>query len=164
VLKSIPDARFLLVGGTPEEIAPLARQAEQLGVADKVVFDIARPQSEMPAIMAAADVLVSPRIRGINPPGKLLPYLASGKPVVATNTLVHNQLLDGHCAFLTSPDAQGFADGVVAALTDADRSQAVTAAAGAFLQSYCSDKARNAAYGRLFRMLGLAPRATARAT
>jgi glycosyltransferase involved in cell wall biosynthesis len=105
--------------------------------------------------MAAADVLVSPRIRGINPPGKLLPYLASGKPVVATNTLVHNQLLDSSCAFLTTPDARGFAEGVITALTDAERSRAVSLPAGNFLQVYCSERARRAAYSRLFRMIGL---------
>jgi glycosyltransferase involved in cell wall biosynthesis len=159
VVRRIPDVRFLLVGGTPEEIAPLARQAEQLAVSDRVVFDIARPQSEMPATMAAATVLLSPRIRGINPPGKLLPYLASGRPVVATDTLVHNQLLDGSCAFLTRPDAQGFADGVVAALTETERSKAVVAGASSFLRQYCSDQARRAAYSRLFRMIGPSSRA-----
>jgi glycosyltransferase involved in cell wall biosynthesis len=159
VSQRIPDVRFLLVGGTQGEIAPLTRQAEQLGIADRVVFDVARPQSEMPAMMGAADVLVSPRIRGINPPGKLLPYLASGKPVVATDTLVHNQLLETNCAFLTRPDAQSFADGIVAALTDTERSKAVTAAAGHFLHSYCSEKARQAAYSRLFRMIGSSSRA-----
>jgi glycosyltransferase involved in cell wall biosynthesis len=122
ICQQVPAAKFLLVGGTDEEIAPLAQQAAALNVQDRIVFELARPQAEMPAFMAAADVLVSPRIRGINPPGKLLPYLASGKPVVATNTLVHNQLLDGSCAFLTSPDAQGLAQGVIAALTDAERS------------------------------------------
>ncbi len=77
-----------------------------------------RPQSEMPLYMAAADVLVSPRVQGINPPGKLFSYLASGRPVVATNTLVHNQLLDEQCSILTAPNAQGIADGLVEALTN----------------------------------------------
>jgi glycosyltransferase involved in cell wall biosynthesis len=154
VSRRIPSVRFLLVGGTEAEILPLAQQAERLGVTDHIVFDLARPQSEMPAMMGAADVLVSPRIRGINPPGKLLPYLASGKPVVATDTLVHNQLLDRNCAFLTLPNAESFADGIVAALTDSERSKAVTTAAGKFLHAYCSERARQAAYSRLFRMIG----------
>lgn len=163
ICQQVPAAKFLLVGGTDEEIAPLAQQAAALNVQDRIVFELARPQAEMPAFMAAADVLVSPRIRGINPPGKLLPYLASGKPVVATNTLVHNQLLDGSCAFLTSPDAQGLAQGVIAALTDAERSLAVSRAAGTFLQVYCSERARKAAYSRLFRMIGLPSTAAIRA-
>jgi glycosyltransferase involved in cell wall biosynthesis len=158
VCRKIPVARFLLVGGTSQEIAPLVRQAEQLGVAEHVVFEEARPQSEMPGIMGAADVLVSPRIRGINPPGKLLPYLASGKPVVATDTLVHNQLLDSSCAFLTPPHAQGLAEGIVEALSDAERCNAVTVGARRFLHVYCSDQARQAAYSRLFRMIGRPPR------
>ena len=154
VRRKIPAVRFLLVGGTAEEIAPLARQAEQLGVADCIVFDVALPQSEMPAIMGAADALVSPRIRGINPSGKLLPYLASGRPVVATDTLVHNQMLDSSCAFLTTPDAQGLADGIVSAVSDVERREAVIAGARRFLRIYGSDSARDAAYSRLFRMIG----------
>jgi hypothetical protein len=72
----LPGAKLLLVGGTDEEIAPLAQQAAALNVQDRIVFELARPQAEMPAFMAAADVLVSPRIRGINPPGSCC-HLAS---------------------------------------------------------------------------------------
>jgi len=68
--------------------------------------------------LPVADALVSPRTQGINPPGKLLSYLASGKPVVATDTLVHNQLLNDNCAILTTPDARGLAQGLVTGLTD----------------------------------------------
>jgi glycosyltransferase involved in cell wall biosynthesis len=99
----------------------------------------------MPLYLAAADVVVSPRVQGINPPGKLFSYLASARPVVATNTLVHNQLLDEKCAILTPPNADGIADGLITALTDSARVAEVVLEAQAFLRRYCSQPARDAA-------------------
>ena len=108
---------------------------------------------------AAADVLVSPRVQGINPPGKLFSYLASGRPVVATNTLVHNQLLDEQCSILTAPNAKGIADGLVEALTNPTRVEDVVREAQSFLRRYCSQPARDAAYGGLFAAVAATKRA-----
>jgi glycosyltransferase involved in cell wall biosynthesis len=160
VTQSVPDVLFLVVGGQAGEIEALRAQAKGLGVADRVIFEGNRPQSEMPAYMAAADVLVSPRIQGINPPGKLLSYLASGKPVVATDTLVHNQLLDKRCSILTSPDAVGLAAGLVTALTDRAAVVALVAEAGDFLKRFGSKAARDEAYSQLFAAIG-GPRSVA---
>ncbi len=118
VVAAVPNVTFLLVGGSPPEMEPLRQQAERLGVSSHVILEEGRPQHEMPLYLAAADVAVSPRVQGINPPGKLFSYLASGRPVVATNTLVHNQLLDENCAILTPPNAEGIADGLITAFTD----------------------------------------------
>ncbi len=146
VVAAVPEAIFLLVGGGEAEIEELREQAERLGVAQHVLFERMQPQSSMPAYLAAADVLVSPRVQGINPPGKLLPYLASGRPVVATNTLVHNQLLNERSAILTAPDAAGIADGLIAALTDRARVARIVQGAEQLIAHYCSPAARDAAY------------------
>ena len=146
VVAAVPEAVFLLVGGGETEIVQLRQQAEQLAVSQYVLLERMQPQSSMPAYLAAADVLVSPRIQGINPPGKLLPYLASGRPVVATNTLVHNQLLNERSAILTAPDAAGIADGLIAALTDPARVSSVIQGAEQLIAHYCSSAARDAAY------------------
>jgi len=149
VLASVPQAKFLLVGGKDVELAELAALAARLGIADRVILERSRPQAEIPAYLAAADVLVSPRVQGINPPGKLLSYLASGRPVVATDTLVHNQLLTTECAILTRPDAVGFADGVVAALTDTTLTAQVTAGSARALARLCCKATRDAAYDEI---------------
>jgi glycosyltransferase involved in cell wall biosynthesis len=149
VLAAVPDVTFLLVGGTDSEISELRCQAQRLGIADHVILERSVPQKAIPAYLGAADVLVSPRTQGINPPGKLLPYLASGRPVVATDTLVHNQLLTEKCAILTRPDAEGLADGLIAALTDSARAAEVTAEAARLLVHYCSKPARDAAYAEI---------------
>jgi glycosyltransferase involved in cell wall biosynthesis len=146
VVATVPNVTFLLVGGSDAEIAELRAQAEQLGVAQHVLLERVQPQRSMPAYLAAADALVSPRIQGINPPGKLVPYLASGRPVVATNTLVHSQLLTERSAILTEPDPAGIADGLIAALTDPVRVSEVLQGAEQLLAQYCSQSARDAAY------------------
>jgi glycosyltransferase involved in cell wall biosynthesis len=151
VLHSVPEARFLLVGGEPAQIAALRARAERLGVRAQVILEPARPQGEIPAYLAAADVLVSPRVHGINPPGKLLSYLGAARPVVATNTLVHSQLLTGECAILTAPDAAGLADGLRLALTDRALRARVTAEARNVLARHCSKAARKAAYEELLQ-------------
>lgn len=146
VLAAEPSARFLLVGGAEPELSELNATAQRLGIADRVILERARPQAEIPAYLAAADVLVSPRVRGINPPGKLLSYLASGRPVVATDTLVHNQLLSRDCAILTRPDAAGLADGLVLALTDTALTARLAEASRRVLARLCCKSARDAAY------------------
>jgi glycosyltransferase involved in cell wall biosynthesis len=134
------------VGGAEPELSQLRATAERLGIAGRVMLEPARPQAEIPGYLAAADALVSPRVQGINPPGKLLSYLASGRPVVATNTLVHNQLLNGECAILTRPDAAGLADGLVLALTDPPLTAKLTEASRGVLARLCSKAARDTAY------------------
>ncbi|HWF99496.1 MAG TPA: glycosyltransferase [Steroidobacteraceae bacterium] len=146
VLASVPDARLLLVGGGEPEICQLRAMTERLGIAGRVILERAHPQAEIAAYLAAADALVSPRVRGINPPGKLLSYLSSGRPVVATDTLVHNQLLTVDCAILTSPDAMGLADGLVRALTDAALSAKLAEGSARAIARLCSKSARDAAY------------------
>jgi glycosyltransferase involved in cell wall biosynthesis len=146
VLARVPQARLLLVGGSETEIGQLRAAAERLGIAERVILERARPQAEIAGYLAAADALVSPRVQGINPPGKLLSYLASGRPVVATDTLVHNQLLTSECAILTRPDASGLADGMVLALTDGPLAARLRDASAHVLARLCSQSAREAAY------------------
>jgi glycosyltransferase involved in cell wall biosynthesis len=146
VLERVPNTTFLLVGGTEAELEGLRAQAHRLGISEHVVLERSLPQAAIPAYLAAADVLVSPRIQGINSPGKLLDYLASGRPVVATDTLVHNQLLTSQSAILTPPNAEGLATGLVTALTDPVRVAEVTAGAAMLLGRYSSKTERDAAY------------------
>jgi len=164
VLAAYPSVTFLLVGGTDVEIATLRRQAQRLGVAAHVVLERSIPQKEMPTYLAAADVLVSPRRRGINPPGKLLPYLASGRPVVATNTLVHTQLLSDGCAILTPSDAAGLAKGLIVGLTYSLLVSKLTAEAARVLGHYCSKPARDAAYAEIIAAATAAQASRARST
>ena len=154
VIVRCPEARFLLVGGTKSEIDALAAQARKLGVSDKLVLVEHRPQREMPTFLAAADVLVSPRVRGINPPGKLFSYLDSGRPVVATDRPIHNQILEASFSILTPPDAAGLAAGLVTALTDRARVDEVTRRAAEVLRTKYGPQERERGYAELLRLVG----------
>ena len=156
VLRAVPNARFLLVGGAQAEIDRLRSVAARLGIMDHVTIDRSRPQSEIPAYLAAADALVSPRVQGINPPGKLLSYLGAGRPLVATDTLVHNQLLTADCAILTAPDAEGLAQGLILALTDAALAVRLQEETGKALVRLCGESTRQAAYDEILSAARLA--------
>ena len=116
VSASRPDARLLLAGGKPDQVAAARGQAQAAGIGDVTVFAGERPASEIPAYLLASDVLVSPRSRGTNTPLKIYQYLRSGKPIVATRLLTHTQVLDDDTAILTGASPQEFADGILAAL------------------------------------------------
>ncbi len=82
----LPGLRYLLVGGAGAEGAEgaaLARRAERLGLADRVVFAGPRPPAELPAWYGAADLFVLPSaLEGC--PNVVVEALACGTPVVAT--------------------------------------------------------------------------------
>ena len=125
VLAARPDARFVLAGGRPEQIDRAKEQAREQGVADSVVFAGQRPAEEIPEYLDAADVLVSPRSHGTNTPLKIYQYLRSGRPIVATRLLTHTQVLDDEVSFLTAATPEGFAEGILTALSDRARAQEV---------------------------------------
>jgi glycosyltransferase involved in cell wall biosynthesis len=125
VRSRLPEARLVLAGGKPDQVARAREQAAAAGIGDVTVFAGERPASEIPAYLRAADVLVSPRSRGTNTPLKIYQYLRSGKAIVATRLLTHTQVLDDETAILTEPTASAFADGIVAALSDRARAVAV---------------------------------------
>jgi glycosyltransferase involved in cell wall biosynthesis len=70
-------------------------------------------------------VLVSPRSRGTNTPLKIYQYLRSGKPIVATRLLTHTQVLGDETAILTGVTPAAFAEGMLAALADPARADAI---------------------------------------
>ena len=74
-----------------------------------MVFTGQQPAKEIPGFVQAADLLVSPRIRGTNTPLKIYSYLRSGKPIVATNLLTHTQVLTPEIAKLVDPKPEPFA-------------------------------------------------------
>jgi glycosyltransferase involved in cell wall biosynthesis len=110
----VPRAQIVLMGGEPPEIAALKDRAARAG--SRCAFAGKRPPAELPAFLAMADVLVSPRTKGENTPFKIYTYLASGKPIVATRITSHTQLLDDSTAFLVEPTPQALADGIAHAL------------------------------------------------
>ncbi|HVH26521.1 MAG TPA: glycosyltransferase family 4 protein [Vicinamibacterales bacterium] len=119
------DARLVLAGGQPDQVAQARDLARAAGVESVTLFAGERPAEEIPAYLLAADVLVSPRSRGTNTPLKIYQYLRSGKPIVATRLLTHTQVLSDDTAVLTAATANAFGDGIVTVLHDPARAAAL---------------------------------------
>ena len=108
----IPDSLgFLVIGGIPQDIDKYQAQAKALGVAECVYFLGPRPVGLLEQFLAQGDILVSPRLKGVNTPMKIYTYLAAGKPILATNIVSHTQVLDDANAYLVEPDAASMAAG-----------------------------------------------------
>jgi glycosyltransferase involved in cell wall biosynthesis len=130
VVAQYPDARLLLAGGHPDQVARARTEAERAGVGSATVFVGERPSEEIPLYLEAADVLVSPRSRGMNTPLKIYQYLRAGRPIVATNLVTHTQVLDSSVAVLTDPAPQAFGEGIVSVLRDRDLAAGLSHRAG----------------------------------
>ena len=113
-----PECLLLVVGGEPEQVETLQARIEADGLADAVRLLGARPPDTMPEYMGLAEVLVSPRLEPYTTPLKIFSYMASGRPIVATDLPTHTQVLDADAAILVPPTPAGLADGILRALED----------------------------------------------
>ena len=122
-----PSAAVLVAGGEPAQVEAAAAKAR--AAAAPVVFAGQQPAREIPAFVAAADILVSPRTAGTNTPLKIYSYLQSGKPIVATDLRTHTQVLDETMALLVKPDADALAAGLARLMDDPALGRRLAAAA-----------------------------------
>jgi glycosyltransferase involved in cell wall biosynthesis/SAM-dependent methyltransferase len=122
VLARFPDSMLLLVGGEPHQIEALKARAARGGVDGAVRLVGKRPVDEMPEFMAMAGVLVSPRLEPYVTPLKIYAYMASGRPIVATDLPTHTDVLDLNSAILATPSAEGLAEGIARAFNEPARS------------------------------------------
>jgi glycosyltransferase involved in cell wall biosynthesis len=154
-----PDARLVLVGGSPQQVASARSQVAGLGLGDVVVFTGQRPAEEIPAYLDAATILVSPRSTGTNTPLKIYQYLRSGRPTVATNLRTHTQVLSDETSFLADPTPQGFGGAMLDAFEDPARAEAIGDRARVLAETRYSDEAYIARTRRALELLA-GPRGT----
>lgn len=135
VLRAVPDACLLMVGGDPHQVEAMRSLAQRHGINDDVIFTGRVPQRLARHYNSVAHVLTSPRSAGTNTPLKVYEQLASGKPLVATRIYSHTQILSDDNTFLVDPDAADMARGIIAALTDSSEADRRIAAAQALYES-----------------------------
>jgi len=114
----VAEAQFVFMGGEPAEIEAARARAQAAGAAERCVFAGKRSPSELPRFLALADVVASPRRRGVNTPFKVYTYLASGRPLLATRIPSHTQVLDDTSAWLVDATPDALAAGIRAVRHD----------------------------------------------
>jgi glycosyltransferase involved in cell wall biosynthesis len=108
----------MIIGGAQGDIGRYKRLAARLRIGRQTIFIGPKPVSDLPQCFARADVLVSPRIKGINTPMKIYSYLDSGKPLIATRLPTHTQVLDREIAVLVDAAPHAMAEGMLRLLGD----------------------------------------------
>jgi glycosyltransferase involved in cell wall biosynthesis len=141
VLRRVPEARLVIVGGKPEQGEALRRRAADLGVTDSVRTLPAVPPADVSRYHRLADVLVTPRSRGTNTPLKIYQYLRAGRPIVATNIPSHTQVLDRDVAVLVRPEPEALAHGISGLLLDPQRGRELARAAATLAAERYSEAA-----------------------
>jgi glycosyltransferase involved in cell wall biosynthesis len=133
-LERIPDARLVIVGGRQEDIHRYQRHASSLGIQPAVHFVGPRPLAVMGELFRQADVLVSPRLKGLNTPMKIYSYLDSGTAVLATRLRTHTQVLNDENAYLVEPEPAALGGGLAELLSDAGLRERLARQAKAYAQ------------------------------
>jgi glycosyltransferase involved in cell wall biosynthesis len=128
VQAALPDARLLMVGGQPEEVEALKRQAAEMGLAQSVVFTGRVPRLDVPEYIAAAQVGVSPippiPVYLISSPTKLAETLGMARPAVANDIPEQRLLTEQSGGGLCVPYEEGaFATALLELLRDPERAR-----------------------------------------
>lgn len=118
VRTEVPDAAFVLVGALESDGTTVTRGHAALVREGALRVVKRQPRERIPAFLAMADVVVSPRAYGDNLPLKIFDYLAAGRPIVATDIPAHRAALDEERALFTGNAAPELARGIVTLLRD----------------------------------------------
>lgn len=154
-LARVPQAQLIIVGGLQEDIAYYRRRATQLGVNSQVHFLGPRPIASLSVLLKRADVLVSPRLKGLNTPMKIYSYLDSGTAVLATRLRTHTQILDDHTAYLVAPEPEALGNGLADLLSDPGLRQRLASQAKAYVQQEFTPEAAERKLGSFYSKMEL---------
>lgn len=140
VLSEVPGAVFLFVGinGTSEIRLPEpAKRLREQGVVKMIPR---RSREEIQRFLALADVAVSPRDNTSNVGIKIFEYMAAAKPIVATDTPAHRELLDEDRAVLVNLLPEEMAKAIILLLQDREAANRLGQAARAYAEEHMSRK------------------------
>ena len=149
-LRKVPRASLVIVGGSADDIARYRRLADGLGILPRVHFLGPRPLSLLPDLLRQADVLVSPRLKGLNTPMKIYSYLDSGTAVLATRLRTHTQVLDDRVAYLVDPSPEPLGLGLATLLGDEGLRQRLATHAKEYVQEEFTPEAARRKLGLFY--------------
>jgi glycosyltransferase involved in cell wall biosynthesis len=142
-----------VIGGTGPLIDSYRKKCGALGIKDQVKFLGPKPVATLGTWLEQADVLLSPRTKGVNTPMKIYSYLDSGKPLLATRLPTHTQVLTDEFSCLANPDPRSWADAMTMLAEDKSERDRLGAAGKAFAKKYHSFNAFHTTLSTLYREL-----------
>jgi glycosyltransferase involved in cell wall biosynthesis len=152
-LMRVPQAHLVIVGGLSEDIAQYRQRANRLGIVSQVHFLGPRPVTSLNGLLKRADVLVSPRLKGLNTPMKIYSYLDSGTAVLATRLRTHTQVLDDRTAYLVAPEPEALGNGLADLLSDPALRERLARQAKAYVQQEFTPEAAERKLGSFYSMM-----------
>src|SRR5262249_30905935 len=158
VAHAAPDARLLFVGAPAPAVARLSDRARARGIGDRVL--VIGPREDMPAVMAASDLVVDASWAGLGITGSIGEALASERAVVATRLAGMPELVvDGETGLLVPPrDPATLAAAILKLHADPSRRSAMARAGRKRVEAEFSLDAKILATERLYRRLVERPR------
>ncbi|MSU55006.1 MAG: glycosyltransferase [Candidatus Taylorbacteria bacterium] len=134
--------KLLLVGGSPEDVLFYSKKAKQLEIINRVIFTGFVPHEKVPLYLSASDVLIAPFPKNDHyefymSPMKIFEYMASGRPIVASNLQSIREILLGDSAVFVLPgNVKSLAEGVVGLLDNGDEASIKIANAMKVVQNH----------------------------
>lgn len=123
-------ASVYIVGGTDTDVVRFRKEFDYISNLHIVGY---RPHHEIPLWQKAADVVVLPNTaredisKYHTSPMKLFEYMASRRPIVATDIPSVREILDETCAVIVTPDdPESMARGIISALKDKTLTNRIT--------------------------------------
>ncbi len=138
------EVSLVIVGGAAKDVESYRAKAAALGLADRVHLVGPRPLNRLQYYLEQADILVSPRLRGVNTPMKVYSYLLAGKAVVATRIVSHTQVMDDAFTCLVEPTPQAMGDALAELARDPARRAALGVAAASIARARHTEPAYRA--------------------
>lgn len=137
---------FVAVGGDQEDIVYYTAMAKAKGVLDRVLLYPRQSQNVLASFYGVADIVLMPfpdraHYRYFMAPLKMFEYMASQKPIIATNLPSICEILSDENAFLVEPDdPQKLAVAISHVLEDANAANTKAQQAYADVQKYSWEK------------------------
>lgn len=124
--------RFMVMG-SGSDLGPLQTFAHELGITDKVIFTDFVPHADVPQHIAAADICVAPfednEVTRCKSPLKIVEYLASGKPIVASDVGEVRNMVEGVGLLVEPGKPEALAKGILELAGDEALREKMAAAA-----------------------------------
>lgn len=120
-----PGEVIYFIGGTDEDIERYRQKWQAAGAPESIVIAGRKPHQEIPAWLRAADILTIPNTAKDpagsieSSPSKLMEYMASGRPIIASDVPAIRDTLSDDMGYFAKPDSpESIAEQVRAVFSD----------------------------------------------